>query len=157
MSENITTRQVEDADQPFLLDLFADTANEGLQLPRALIEMQFRAKEMAYRQFEESEDRVILRDGERVGRIIVHESADELRLVDIAVRPNEQGQGVGSHLFVQLRQRSNATGKPLRLHVSTRNSAAERFYKRHGCSAVGRDEAYIAMEYVPSLGDMSLD
>lgn len=86
------------------MTLFARTRNEELKLlgwdeeqKAGFIRMQFNAQRQQYKfAFPNAENKIILLDGQAVGRILVNRSEDEIRLVDIAFLPEYRGGGIGS-------------------------------------------------------------
>jgi GNAT superfamily N-acetyltransferase len=143
-------------DDAFLQQLFAEVnAAEflPLQLPPPALEqmlaMQYRAQRVGYsQQFPNLESSVILVGPYPVGRVLVHTSAQELRLVDIALLAPFRGHGIGRAVIGGLCRRAEELGVPLRLSVRPQNRAA-RLYLRMGFMMSGGDPMYAAMEWNP--------
>jgi GNAT superfamily N-acetyltransferase len=121
------------------------------------VRMQLAARDRHHgAMYPERDDHVILRDGRPVGRMIVARRSAEIILVDIALRPDEQGRGEGAALVRGLQQEARETGKPLRLHVLRSNAAAIRFYARLGFTTRDDDGSHLSMEWqptTPGVGD----
>ena len=123
----------------------------ALQLHEAalqqLLAMQYRGRNMTYAaQYPKASDEVVCVDGVAVGRMTVNRSAEQVRLVDIVLREDQRGRGVGSVLLQRLMQEASAAGVPLRLDVRVGNPAA-RLYERLGFVATSTDGANLSMEW----------
>jgi GNAT superfamily N-acetyltransferase len=70
---------------------------------------------------------VVLVDGEPAGRLYVYETADEIRIVDIALLPGHRSRGIGSALLRGILAR----GRRVTIHVERMNPAL-RLYERLG-------------------------
>lgn len=73
-----------------------------------------------------------------VGRVLVDRTEDGMRLVDIAITSEEQGQGFGTQVIRELQHECSAREWEMRLQV-LKGSAAERLYRRLGFEVVGED------------------
>jgi ribosomal protein S18 acetylase RimI-like enzyme len=92
--------------------------------------MQFQAQCRGYAaEYPDAEPRIILADDEPVGRILVHRTEGAMRLVDIAILPEQRNRGVGTTFLRDLIAESESTGRPLKLQVAKGNRAA-RLYER---------------------------
>ena len=140
-------------DEAFLTELDAEVnaaefAGAGLA-PAALAQllaMQYRARTMGYAaQFPHAESYVVWIGPHRIGRVLVNETGQELRLVDIALLEAYRGSGIGTGLLQDLIMRARAEGVPMRLSVRTSNPAA-RLYERLGFVATASDAVYVQME-----------
>lgn len=148
---------VQDAgDEPFLHELHARTRwadlpawGWGEAQRQAFVQMQCEAQRQSYLgRFPDAQWSVIRSGGRRVGRLVVDRGADGIRLVDIALLPEAQGQGVGTWLIRGLQQEAMATGRPLLLHVD-RASPAQRLYRRLGFMVTGGNDTHCAMAWPP--------
>ncbi|HZS06620.1 MAG TPA: GNAT family N-acetyltransferase [Blastocatellia bacterium] len=150
-----TLRPARPDDVPFLYELYCSTRAEevaawgwGTEQRETFLKMQFGAQQRGYRQFAGADHRLILLGGRPVGRILVSRSAQEIRLADIALLPENRNCGIGSLLIRELQAEAKETGKPLRLRVITFNRAA-RLYERLGFSLVASDGSHCQMEWLP--------
>lgn len=145
----VALRSVCPDDQTFLYELYRSTRAEELAAwgldasqQESILQLQFKARERHYDiAFPESEHKIILCDNRPIGRILVYRSEREIRLVDIALLPDHRGSGIGASLIRGLIAESQATGKPVTLHV-TKSSRAVRLYERLGfqvASDIGTD------------------
>ena len=150
-------------DDAFLARLFYDVhAPEfaPLGLPPAsldqLLAMQFRAQRGGYAtEFPNGCDHILRVGSERVGRILVNETLEEIRLVEIALLTSYRGQGLGEWLLRRLCQRADEAGLPLRLSVRPCNPAL-RLYERLGFRRISSDGINVAMEaFGPASGALS--
>jgi ribosomal-protein-alanine N-acetyltransferase len=82
----------------------------------------------------------VLSDGRPVGYAIVVAEADGVAYIpELAVHPDEQGQGYGSDLLSWLCETLAAEGyQQLRLTVQASDERARRFYDRHGFDRLER-------------------
>src|SRR5689334_11985197 len=154
----ISLREAAAGDDDFLFALYSSTRRDEMAawgMPEAQQEMflrlQYRAQQQRYlAERDHSRHDIILRDGVPVGRMIVMRSADEMRLADIALLPDERGVGVGSALIRALQAEAARSGLPLRLHVARDNAGAARLYERLGFAICGDTSSHFKMEWLPS-------
>jgi GNAT superfamily N-acetyltransferase len=153
-TQSISLRDVEGEDEAFLLLLFCSTRAEELGLSAlppeqldALMRLQFNAQRTSYRaQFPAGRDQIILISGEPAGRLYVHRSESEVRLVDISLLPEFRNSGIGRELVEGLQREAAADAKRLTLHVAITNPAA-RLYKRLGFAITHDTGSYYRMEW----------
>ena len=99
--------------------------------------------------FPDAEYDVILVEGKTAGRIWVGRDKEEIRLLDIALLPEYQGQGVGAALVGALIEEARSKGVRLRHMVFMLNEGARRFYERLGFRAFEEFSGYLHMEWKP--------
>jgi len=146
------------ADEGFLRELFDDVHSgefSPLGLPASalsqLLAMQYRAQRMSYEaQFPNATDEIVWIESTRAGRLLVDESASEIRLIDVALLGSWRGQGVGASILEALCMRARQVRLPLRLSVRFGNRA-ERLYQRLGFVRTGGDGMNMAMELRESI------
>ena len=139
MPPPITLGPVSDEDHDFAYRLFAATkaAEMGAQnwdesQLAPLIDMQFRAQAQSHRtEFPDADDQIVRYDDEPVGRLIVARTAESIHLVEIALLPEYQRRGIGTHLIEQLQQEARAKSRPITAHVFVMNPAVH-FYQKLG-------------------------
>jgi ribosomal protein S18 acetylase RimI-like enzyme len=155
IAPSLTLRPVAPADEGFLLEVYASTrADELAHVPwsdeqkDAFVRHQFEAQSAHYRTYEGASFDVIELDGVRVGRLYVARWADEIRLMDIALLPEQRGLGIGSHLIGALLAEAEDSGKKLTVHVEVFNPAL-RLYERLGFRPVEERGAYLFLEATP--------
>ncbi|HEV2961748.1 MAG TPA: N-acetyltransferase [Candidatus Angelobacter sp.] len=150
---NLTVCSFSPEHQEFLFQLYASTRQQefaGLGWPPAQLDvflrMQFNHQQRWYETaYPDAEHRIILRDGEPIGRILVNHTSEFHLLVDIALLPEHQNRGIGGKYLHELIQQSEKTGLPVRLQVLKTNPA-QRLYERLGFVKTGEDELYLQME-----------
>jgi ribosomal protein S18 acetylase RimI-like enzyme len=139
----VTLRPQTDADTDFLLALYGSTRADELALvpwtdaeKAAFIAMQFRAQSIHYATYYADADFLVIeRDGVPVGRLYLHRSDGEIRIVDIALLPTARGAGVGTALLREVLAEGARTGKTVSIHVEHANPAL-RLYRRLGFAPV---------------------
>ena len=133
----ITLRSVRDSDYSFMESLYRTTREAELAMTpfnehqkTLFIQQQFSAQTQHYHS---------------------HYCSDEIRIVDIAILPEYQDSGAGSHLLQKIVKEGNEKGLPVRIHVE-QNNPAKKLYERLGFKEVSRfNDVYILMETTPEL------
>ena len=156
-SMRLSLRTVRNEDEDFLFRLYASTRQEEMSAwgwnaaqQDAFLRMQFRAQRQGYAaDYAGAYHQVILADDEPVGRLMVHRTEKEVRLVDISVVPAYRNRGLGAALIHDLMAECAASRKPLRLQVAKGNRAV-RLYERLGFLKTGGDEVYDHMWWDPT-------
>jgi len=150
----ITLRPIHGGDEPFLSALYASTRQAELALTgwdQAQID-EFLAKQFSaqHRYYLEhlppSEFNIIEGDGRPIGRIYVGDWEDDVRLIDIALIPEQRGRGIGTRLIRDVLARAAVLGKPVRLHVEQHNPA-RRLYGRLGFVVLEERGVNVFMEW----------
>jgi len=151
----ITLRTVSAADDEFLLSVYYSTRDEELAQAawepgqkEFFVRWQFELQRREYdSRFPHAEYDVILVDDKPAGRIWIGTDDDEMRLLDIALLPEFQNQGVGTRLLSLLIDEATRTNKRLRHMVFVHNNDAHRFYERLGFLVIEDLGAYKHMEF----------
>lgn len=154
---DVRLRPVEPEDEDFLLRVYASSrADEMALVPwdeaqkRAFLRHQFEAQRAQYfERFPDAEYDIILYRNQPAGRFWTGRSAEQIRLLDIAILPEFQNQGIGGVLVRALMREAEAANLPLRHMVFKMNTAAMRFYERLGFAQIEDVGAYIHMERRP--------
>jgi len=144
-------------DTPLLFQLYASTREDELALTgwdaatcERFLQSQFNAQRVGYRsQFPEGEFDIVLLDSVPTGRIVLNQTAHEIRLVDIVIAPSARNRGLGSALTQAVLDEAAKQNKPVRLHV-IRHSPAVRLYQRFGFNKINEDGFHDEMECRPS-------
>ena len=155
----VSLRPEQPGDERFLYEVYASTREEELALTnwdaptrRAFVDQQFGAMCRGYRSmFPAGEFLVIEAAGRPVGRIVVDDSPDEFRVVDLALLPAERNQGIGTLL---MRHICAEAKKPVRLCVLKFNRALL-WYGRLGFTPFGERGCYDELEWRPATGPIS--
>ena len=153
---NVMLRDTGPGDDQFLFKLYASTREEemapwgwGAAQKEMFLRMQFQAWQHGLvADALKTTDSIILRDGERIGRIVVVRSSSEICLADIALLPNHRGAGIGATLIGELQAEAAAGSLPLRLQV-VRDNRAARLYHRLGFAVIGDSGFHFKMEWLP--------
>jgi ribosomal protein S18 acetylase RimI-like enzyme len=135
----ITQRPIDDADLPFLREVYGSTREDELALTNwddaqkaAFIDMQFAAQHTFYQEnYDNAVFLVILADGVPAGRLYVNRYPKDIRIIDIALLPAYRNQGIGARILEGLLAEARATGKTVSIHVEKYNPAM-RLYHRLG-------------------------
>jgi len=151
---NVYLRPQQPGDEDFIYRLYASTrAQEFAHVPwnetqkEAFFRMQFLAQSRWYETaYAGAEHKLILRDEQPVGRIIVLRASQQLRLVDIALLPEHRNCGIGTVLMNELLAESRQSGTPIELQVLKGNPALH-LYERLGFTRTGEDEMYYRMHW----------
>ena len=150
---DVSVRPVSDADQEFLIGVYAGTrAAELAQVnwddsqKDAFLRWQYEMQKQEYSaRYPDARYDLILVDGVPAGRIWVGADDTQIRLLDIAVIPEFQNRGVGTHLLRQLMDEAARDNKPLRHMVFVLNENAYRFYERLGFKTIEDVGGYLHM------------
>lgn len=150
---SITLRAATVDDLAFLADVYASTREEELrpvpwsdEQKLAFLRMQFEAQHADYHgRYPDASFDVIEIDGTPAGRLYVHRREREIRILDISLLPDHRGNGAGTALLENLIRESESAGKPLTIHVESRNPALH-LYQRLGFRPAGETGVYLLME-----------
>lgn len=147
-------RPAQPEDESFLFELYRNARAEEMAAwgwdevqQQAFLSLQFRARNLSYSTYKNSEHSIILNDGRPIGRLLISRKDDEIRLVDIALLAEARGQGIGSKLIDELLAKATSEGKPLRLHVEKFNRAFQ-LYQRLGFQIIEDTGTQYFMEWV---------
>lgn len=146
-------RPARESDEEFLVTLHAavhGAAFAAIPLApdqlRQLLLGQYLAERGAYRStFGESGHYIVWSGGLAVGRVWVHRTDAEVRIVDILLLPAHRGQGIGSAVMQRLQVETPP--RPLTLHVAVHNTAAIRLYERLGFRPEGVSGMHLSMRW----------
>ena len=141
-------------DHEFLYRVYASTRQEELaavpwtaEQKEAFLRSQFDLQHQHYQKYYgDAEFDIILRDGKPAGRLYVHRSPEEIRIVDIALLPEHRGAGIGSSLLQDVLTEAAGTGKRVSIHVEQFNPAM-RLYERLGFTKQEEVGVYFRMEW----------
>ena len=156
LTSHLTLRPEASADEPLLYELYASTREDELALTgwdaparESFLRMQFNAQRAGYRaMFPAGEFTVVLAGDAPMGRLVVHRTSDEIRVVDLVIAPAQRNRGIGTALMKQLLDESDATNRPMRLHA-LRGSRAFDWYQRLGFRLIEESDIHIELERQP--------
>src|SRR5258705_5630773 len=154
-SGTLTLRPVTSADDQFLLSVYHSTRADELSQAewqegqeQLFVKWQFDLQRREYdTRFPDADYFMILIDDSPAGRIWIGRDAEQIRLLDIALRPEFQNRGAGTLLLRRLIDEARQVGKPLRHMVFVLNNDAHRFYERLGFVVIEDLGAYKHMEW----------
>ena len=117
----------------------------------AFLRSQFEAQDRYYRaEFPGARFDVVLVQGEPAGRLTVARQPDRMHIIDIALLPAFQNQGIGSAILRELLAEAGANGCCVSIHVEQVNPA-QRLYRRLGFEPVEARGLYLFMEWRPGV------
>ncbi len=156
MEGTISFRPIQDDDQEFLLRVYVGTRAEELALApwsdeqkEQFVRMQFALQHQHYQEhYADARFDIILLDEHPIGRLYVDRRTDEIRIIDIALLPEHQGQGIGGRIISDLLAEADEAGKPVTIHVLQRNRAVG-LYDRLGFEKIGETGIHDLMEWRP--------
>jgi len=142
-------------DTPFLLSLF-QASNPHLLLTclpeeaaQQLIEHQFQVRQRGYQlTYPDACHYIVTCNQQPIGQLCLHINTENIHIVDLALIPEQQGQGYGSQLLNVLKQHI-IPGQSLTLSVSLNNPRAQDLYQRLGFIQTQRTEILQQMQWTP--------
>jgi ribosomal protein S18 acetylase RimI-like enzyme len=154
MSQVLTLRPARIDDQEFLYLLFYSVYLEKLHPVPMSEEEKKQLLDLMYQGFTQhynsraisSDDRLVLLNNESIGRIILLQTCEEIRLADLAILPQYRGRGIGSALISQVQTESVMSKRPIRLQVA-RFDRALRLYQRLGFYKTDAIGPYLHLEW----------
>lgn len=113
------------------------------------VRMQFNLQNTQYTQYYKGATfEVISLDGTPVGRLFLHETSLELRIMDIAILPEFRNKGIGTKILNDLVHGAHSRNKTLSIHVEIYNPA-QKLYERLGFIRSETRGMYYFMECFP--------
>ncbi|MEG0973506.1 MAG: GNAT family N-acetyltransferase [Comamonas sp.] len=161
LNDQLRLRSVTLGDYPFLRGLYRDVRSQELSVtgwPQAHInafcDSQFDLQDTHYREhYPCAHFYVIEQHGTPVGRVYVSDAPEILRLMEVSLVASRRGQGVGGTLMHWLAGLSDASQRPIELHVEPENPA-RRLYERFGFitpEPQAQSGVYLRMRRAPIL------
>jgi GNAT superfamily N-acetyltransferase len=156
MHRSVELRPAAADDLPSLRELFCVEHAQRFahaNLPAAplqqLLHLQFTARETQYRaEFPAADFDVVLHNSKPVGNLYALRGPDRFVLIDICLRPEVRGRGIGGQLVQDLVTLARAANMPLSAHVML-DSKAWRLWQRLGFRDLGNDGVYRRIEVSP--------
>lgn len=153
----ITFRPYTAADLPFIQTVYATSREAEMAIvpwtdveKTHFLEMQCLAQLHHYEtHYQKAEHLIILKEGQPIGRLYIHRTPADIRLMDITLLPAYRRQGIGGQIIGDLLQESDQTNCPVTLHVEIINPDTLRLYQRLGFTAVTQQGLHIFMERLP--------
>jgi ribosomal protein S18 acetylase RimI-like enzyme len=157
--ERPTLRPATPEDEEFLHQVYASTREEELAVvpwspaeKDAFLRMQTRAQRVHYASaYPQDRYQVIEHHNQRVGRLLVHQDARRLHVVDVAVLTAFRGRGVGSAVLTDLQVTAARAGIPVTMSTEA-NNPARRLYDRMGFVVVEEHDLHVLLRWTPVAG-----
>ena len=135
----LQARSPDTTDRAFLGALYASTRPD-LHSSKAdparvssLMAMQQRLQTADYQKaFPAAQYILVTLASQRIGHLVINQTATDLRLIDIALCETVRGQGIGTHILRTMQNYAVAKKITLSLAVHRRNADAQRLYLRLG-------------------------
>jgi ribosomal protein S18 acetylase RimI-like enzyme len=151
---NIELRNTLPDDEAFLLAVYGSARAEELALVpwsdeqrAAFLKMQLTAQHAYYREhFPDAHYKVILQNGEPVGRLYILKRDEGIRILDISLLPEHRNRGVGTLLIQELLNEGTATGRTVRIFVENFNPSL-RLFQRLGFSVIDQKDFNLLLEW----------
>lgn len=156
INSDITFKAMSDDDMAFLSDLYRTTRWEEVQQApwddderTAFLHQQFIAQHKHYKtHYPNAEKLLIIKNGERIGRIYVDRDAVSICLIDVALLPAYKHRGIGTQLLKELLTEAQEQQKKVVIHVENFNPAYA-WYVKHGFKQIEDKGVYQYMEWYP--------
>jgi len=157
-AKKITLRPVTEADDKFLLAVYASTRAEELarvpwaaEQKEAFLRMQFEAQKSHYAaQYPKASHDLICADGTPVGRVYLDRGAGGFHILDITVLPQHRNAGIGSFLLGQLLDEATRAAKPVSIYVENFNPSL-RLFQRLGFQVAEENGFQLLLKRLPNL------
>lgn len=158
----LTLRAEQPADADLLTDLYTEFRwQELLQVPwpdeakRAFLAEQCRLQHDHYRKhYTCARFWVLCEHGAVIGRLYLHRSPREFRLMDIMLFERHRGRGLGRVLIDTLLGECRRLALPVSLHVERENPAKD-FYERRGFQLDEDRGTYLFMVWKPAQASVA--
>jgi len=152
----LNLRPATSEDEAFLLALYKSSRGDDLRglgweekRVSEFLDMQYEAQQRFHaNEYKRAVDRIVLRDGEPVGRLMFESREHEIRCIDIAVLAEHRSHGIGAQLVRGLQEEAKRQKKPLRLQV-IRFSRAISLFERLGFQRISETGTHFQMEWTP--------
>ena len=152
--KHVTLRLVRPDDEAFLFEVYASTRFDELAaVPwdesqrEAFLRLQFAAQQQHYRtHFPGAKHQLILVGDQAAGRLYIARMTDEVRILDIALLPEQRNAGIGTFIIKVILREGSKAEKPVRIYVEAFNPSL-RLFERLGFSRVQDIGTHLLMEW----------
>lgn len=153
----LSFRPIQDTDIPFLAAVYASTRQAEMAQsgwPQAEIDLflvsQFQLQHNYYQQhYHGANFTIVVYEGKDIGRLYTFQEKNLLRLIDIALLPEYQGQGFGREILHDLLVEAKDRDVDIGLYVELTNPAFN-WYSRLGFTPCGDNGVYQQMRWSPA-------
>lgn len=150
----VSLRPLRPDDEPLLMRLLADSRRAELDLlpwsedqKQAFVRSQHAAQHAHLTgSWPEASLKIVLLDGEAVGRIYVHRQDQSIHLLEISLLAEHRGRGLGTALLESLISEADGAGAVLTANVERANRALG-LYERLGFRRVAEHGLHLLMEW----------
>jgi len=133
----LNRRPVSPADDALLMSLFADARPELFLLDPLVrdrvVDLQLRAQRREYAvAHPQATHDILVVDGVDVGQLVLAQTPNEVRIVDLSVLSSHRGRGIGSSVLREVIDEADRRGRRVQLSVWSDNTAARHLYASLG-------------------------
>lgn len=157
----IRLRGIQAQDENFLFQVYSSSRQDEMALvgwtdeqKEAFLRMQFNAQSSYYRgNYPGAEFQIILWNEQPIGRLYIHRTLHEIRIIDITLLPDYRNQGIGAYLMNWISVEAQTNCVPITLHVNKLNPA-KHLYDRLGFRLVEGQGMHLLMEWTPKVAEV---
>ncbi|HEY8160279.1 MAG TPA: GNAT family N-acetyltransferase [Methylobacter sp.] len=147
-------RSVDERDQEFIDTLYRSTREDLLALPMdsTFIDNLVRSQQQIHalgvqQNYPNAQTNVLEYQGRLLGRMIFEHTTGVIRLIDIAVLPDAQRQGLARYMLQHLQRLAGTHQASLSLRVFKNNLKARKLYLSSGFQIIDEDEVSEQMRW----------
>jgi ribosomal protein S18 acetylase RimI-like enzyme len=156
---SLSFRPITSADAEINYRIYYSTREEELlksgwteEEKEKFVRMQFELQQKQYTAcYKGAVFNLILLGESTAGRLFIHETEHEIRIMDIAILPEYRNKGIGTAILKGIVSGADKKNKRASIHVEIYNSA-RRLYERLGFTISELRGMYYFMEYIPAAG-----
>jgi|ERR1051326_2380056 RimJ/RimL family protein N-acetyltransferase len=153
---SLRLRDVSPDDEGFLLEVYASTRAQELALVpwsdeqrQAFVKMQFAAQRDHYQErYRGADYKVIVQDGEPVGRFYIFRDEANISILDITILPRFRERGIGTTLIKEIIDEAAQSANTVQIYVENFNPSL-RLFQRLGFSIIAQDGINLLLEWRP--------
>ena len=139
LKKDLHFRPIQLTDMTFLQVVYGNTRTDihnnlalTAEQKNVFLQHQFHAQHTHYQShYKGANFDLVLLKKKPVGRLYIHRQKEEIRIIDIALLPDYQNQGIGTFLLKNIMQEAKKDDKIVSLHVEKMNPALK-LYERLG-------------------------
>lgn len=155
--EQVKLRPVTEADDSFLLSIYASTrAQEMAQVPwsaeqkETFVRMQYTAQRQHYAaEYPQASHDIIYIDEIPTGRLYLNRGDEVLHILDITMLPEHRSRGTGSVLLRRIMDEARQLAKPVSIFVESFNPSV-RLFERLGFQINQQSGFQLLMKWHPA-------
>jgi ribosomal protein S18 acetylase RimI-like enzyme len=147
-------RPVEDSDLPFLLQVYASTRAQEMELvpwtpeqKDQFVGTQFQAQSAHYAaEHPRASHSIVTYQEAPIGRLYLDREPEVFHILDLTLMPENRNRGAGSFLLRSIMAEAKDAGKPVTIYVETFNRSLQLF-RRLGFKPVGQEGFHLLMQW----------